>query len=121
MGKKQVAVSLRKPPPADPNAFVSGAERGEPGIPAPIALHSVDVEADFDVIRQGNVDHGLAAQHAVIACRSLDIAFETIGRPLRDKQNGATCRVAAEQRALWPLENLGAVQIHERANGKVAS
>jgi hypothetical protein len=24
MGKKQVAVSLRKPPPADPDAFVSG-------------------------------------------------------------------------------------------------
>jgi len=25
MGKKQVAVSLRKPPPTDPNAFVAGA------------------------------------------------------------------------------------------------
>jgi hypothetical protein len=25
MGKKQVAVSLRKPPPADPDAFVAGA------------------------------------------------------------------------------------------------
>jgi hypothetical protein len=26
MGKKQVAVSLRKPPPADPDAFVAGTE-----------------------------------------------------------------------------------------------
>jgi hypothetical protein len=35
MGKKQVAVSLRKPPPADPDAFVAGAEKTER--PAPVA------------------------------------------------------------------------------------
>ncbi len=29
MGKKQVAVSLRKPPPADPDAFVAGADKTE--------------------------------------------------------------------------------------------
>lgn len=29
MGKKQVAVSLRKPPPSDPDAFVAGAEKSE--------------------------------------------------------------------------------------------
>ena len=30
MGKKQVAVSLRKPPPADPDAFVAGGGEGRP-------------------------------------------------------------------------------------------
>jgi hypothetical protein len=30
MGKKQVAVSLRKPPPADPDAFVAGSAEGAP-------------------------------------------------------------------------------------------
>jgi hypothetical protein len=30
MGKKQVAVSLRKPPPADPDAFVGSAEPSPP-------------------------------------------------------------------------------------------
>jgi hypothetical protein len=30
MGKKQVAVSLRKPPPADPDAFVAGSVEGAP-------------------------------------------------------------------------------------------
>jgi hypothetical protein len=29
MGKKQVAVSLRKPPPADPDAFVAAAQKTE--------------------------------------------------------------------------------------------
>jgi hypothetical protein len=29
MGKKQVAVSLRKPPPADPDAFVAGGVDGQ--------------------------------------------------------------------------------------------
>jgi NAD(P)-dependent dehydrogenase (short-subunit alcohol dehydrogenase family) len=29
MGKKQVAVSLRKPPPADPDAFVAGGGDGQ--------------------------------------------------------------------------------------------
>src|ERR1700677_3882257 len=35
MGKKQVAVSLRKPPPADPDAFVAAekAERPAPAAP----------------------------------------------------------------------------------------
>jgi hypothetical protein len=38
MGKKQVAVSLRKPPPSDPDAFVSGGEKAEqPQSPAPAA------------------------------------------------------------------------------------
>jgi hypothetical protein len=39
MGKKQVAVSLRKPPPVDPNAFVTGAEAANAA--APVPLHSV--------------------------------------------------------------------------------
>jgi hypothetical protein len=34
MGKKQVAVSLRKPPPADPDVFVAGAEKTERPVPA---------------------------------------------------------------------------------------
>lgn len=34
MGKKQVAVSLRKPPPADPDAFVNGAAAPAPPAPA---------------------------------------------------------------------------------------
>jgi hypothetical protein len=37
MGKKQVAVSLRKPPPSDPDAFVTGGEKTEPVRPAPVA------------------------------------------------------------------------------------
>src|SRR5215471_8019631 len=39
MGKKQVAVSLRKPPPADPDAFVSG---GADLAPAPRCEHAAD-------------------------------------------------------------------------------
>jgi hypothetical protein len=37
MGKKQVAVSLRKPPPSDPDAFVTGGEKTEAERPAPAA------------------------------------------------------------------------------------
>jgi hypothetical protein len=33
MGKKQVAVSLRKPPPADPDAFVAGGADIHPSAP----------------------------------------------------------------------------------------
>lgn len=43
MGKKQVAVSLRKPPPTDPNAFVAGgaAESAAPAVtPPPAGLQS---------------------------------------------------------------------------------
>jgi hypothetical protein len=40
MGKKQVAVSLRKPPPVDPNAFVAGG--AEAAAPAPAPLHAVE-------------------------------------------------------------------------------
>jgi hypothetical protein len=32
MGKKQVAVSLRKPPPVDTNAFVAAGEGGVPSV-----------------------------------------------------------------------------------------
>ncbi len=39
MGKKQVAVSLRKPPPADPDAFVAGADKNE--VPAPVVSAAV--------------------------------------------------------------------------------
>ena len=39
MGKKQVAVSLRKPPPADPDAFVSG---GAEMISAPRCENAAD-------------------------------------------------------------------------------
>lgn len=39
MGKKQVAVSLRKPPPADPDAFVSG---GADLTPVPRCEHAAD-------------------------------------------------------------------------------
>jgi hypothetical protein len=35
MGKKQVAVSLRKPPPADQNAFVAGAVPADAAAPPP--------------------------------------------------------------------------------------
>ncbi len=34
MGKKQVAVSLRKPPPADPDAFVAAEKTERPAPPA---------------------------------------------------------------------------------------
>ena len=34
MGKKQVAVSLRKPPPTDPNAFVAGGAQESAAPPA---------------------------------------------------------------------------------------
>jgi hypothetical protein len=44
MGKKQVAVSLRKPPPADPDAFVAGAEKTEaPAQAAPPVTHAAPV------------------------------------------------------------------------------
>jgi hypothetical protein len=39
MGKKQVAVSLRKPPPADPDAFVAGADKNE--VPGPVVSAAV--------------------------------------------------------------------------------
>jgi hypothetical protein len=40
MGKKQVAVSLRKPPPADPDAFVAGG--GDANLSAPRCEHAAD-------------------------------------------------------------------------------
>jgi hypothetical protein len=40
MGKKQVAVSLRKPPPADPDAFVSGG--ADNNLPASRCEHAAD-------------------------------------------------------------------------------
>jgi hypothetical protein len=40
MGKKQVAVSLRKPPPADPDAFVSGG--ADANLSAPRCEHAAD-------------------------------------------------------------------------------
>ena len=42
MGKKQVAVSLRKPPPSDPDAFVTGGEKAEVERPAPVAPRVVE-------------------------------------------------------------------------------
>jgi hypothetical protein len=40
MGKKQVAVSLRKPPPADPDAFVADAANLNPAPLPPRASHA---------------------------------------------------------------------------------
>ena len=42
MGKKQVAVSLRKPPPADPDAFVSGGAPPVIHAPPPPPVRGVE-------------------------------------------------------------------------------
>jgi hypothetical protein len=69
--------------------------------------------AQARAVAEGHVDHGLEAPHVVIADGALDIAFEPAGRLLGYEEDGAARGIAAEQRALRPLQHLDILQVEE--------
>ncbi len=81
------------------------------------ALHVIDAEPDLERFGQRHVDHALHAPHVVVAGRTLEIALELAGRPVRHQQHRAAGGVAAEQRALRPLQHLHVLQVEQVADG----
>jgi hypothetical protein len=89
MGKKQVAVSLRKPPPADPDAFVSGgAEARTPAMPDQHAAEGPTVVTRVGERRELTVYLPVAlARQLSVRCVELDrdlssVVAESIAKAL---------------------------------------
>jgi hypothetical protein len=98
MGKKQVAVSLRKPPPADPDAFVSGgadlatASRCEHAADGPTVVTRVGERREVTVylpvalarelaVRCVELDRDMSSLVAEALVKSLSIEIEIPAAP----------------------------------------
>ncbi len=76
----------------------------------PLLINAGDTQQEF-VFNNWHVESTAQFDRIVIAILDLAIAFETIGWTLRLEQDGAACRVAAEQRALRPAQYLQAGEV----------
>ena len=67
-----------------------------------------------------HIDRAFQLLVVVVTEFRLSIAFEIIGRLVRDEQNSATCGVTSEQSTLRPVQNLHVLQVEELARAGIA-